>query len=79
MVLDVPSVRSFILIVCGFGILLGLPLVISVLAANAPARCFYEALGGVLVGQRSIEEYGEMLPGVVYGWSDIRALTTGAS
>ena len=47
---------------------------IAVLAANAPARKFYEAIGGTVIGEREFEEYGFMLPGVVYGWPDIRTL-----
>lgn len=47
---------------------------IAVLAANAPARKFYEAIGGVVVAQREFDEYGCMMAGVVYGWPDIRAL-----
>jgi ribosomal protein S18 acetylase RimI-like enzyme len=47
---------------------------IGCLAANAPARRFYEALGGSVVGERMFEEGGHMLPGVIYGWTDTRAL-----
>jgi len=50
---------------------------IGCLAANAPARRFYEALGGVVVGEREVDEEGFMLPEVVYGWPDIRALRGG--
>ena len=46
---------------------------IACLAANAPARRFYEAIGGRVVGERLLDE-GVMLPGVVYGWPDINAL-----
>jgi ribosomal protein S18 acetylase RimI-like enzyme len=49
-------------------------LVIGCLAANAPARRFYEALGGRLIGEREYDEDGVMLPEVVYGWADIRAV-----
>jgi ribosomal protein S18 acetylase RimI-like enzyme len=49
-------------------------LVIGCLAANAPARRFYEALGGRLVGEREYDEEGVKLPEVVYGWTDTRAL-----
>jgi ribosomal protein S18 acetylase RimI-like enzyme len=49
-------------------------LVIGCLTANAPARRFYEALGGRLIGEREYNEEGIMLPEVVYGWADIRAL-----
>ena len=47
---------------------------ISVLAANAPARKFYEAIGGTVIGEQELDEYGFVLPGVIYGWPDIRAL-----
>jgi ribosomal protein S18 acetylase RimI-like enzyme len=49
---------------------------IGCLAANAPARGFYEALGGTLVDQRLFDEEGVMLPEVVYGWADIGLLVT---
>jgi GNAT superfamily N-acetyltransferase len=49
-------------------------LLIGCLAAGAPARRFYEALGGRVVGQRGFDEDGVMLPLVVYGWTDTRAL-----
>lgn len=44
---------------------------IAVLAANAPARRFYEAIGGQVVSEREFDEEGFLLPEVVYGWSDI--------
>ncbi len=47
---------------------------IECLAANAPARRFYEALGGRLVGERLFDEEGVMLPGVVYEWAEIETL-----
>jgi ribosomal protein S18 acetylase RimI-like enzyme len=49
---------------------------IGCLAANAPARAFYEAIGGRLVGERLFDEDGVMLPEVVYEWADIRALAS---
>jgi ribosomal protein S18 acetylase RimI-like enzyme/8-oxo-dGTP pyrophosphatase MutT (NUDIX family) len=49
---------------------------IGCLAANAPARRFYEALGGRLVGERLFDEEGVMLPEVVYGWADIASLSS---
>ena len=42
---------------------------IAVLAANAPARGFYEALDGRLVGARQFDEGGVALPEVVYEWA----------
>jgi GNAT superfamily N-acetyltransferase len=47
---------------------------ITTLAANAPARRFYEVIGGTQVGEMEMDEYGYKLPFVVYGWPDIRAL-----
>jgi ribosomal protein S18 acetylase RimI-like enzyme len=47
---------------------------IGCLAANAPARRFYEAIGGRLVGERLFDEEGIMLPEVVYAWADIETL-----
>jgi ribosomal protein S18 acetylase RimI-like enzyme len=49
---------------------------IAVLEANAPARRFYEALGGQVVGERPLEEAGFRLPEVVYVWPDVRTLVT---
>jgi GNAT superfamily N-acetyltransferase len=49
-------------------------LLIPTLPANAPARRFYEALGGQVVGEREGEDYGFMIPEVVYGWTDIQML-----
>lgn len=42
---------------------------IGCLAANTPARGFYEAIGGRLIGERLFNEDGIMLPEVVYGWT----------
>jgi ribosomal protein S18 acetylase RimI-like enzyme len=47
---------------------------IGCLAANTPARGFYEAIGGRLVNERLFDEDGVMLPEVVYAWADIKAL-----
>ena len=41
---------------------------IAVLAANLPARRFYEAMGGQFGEEREFDEDGEMLPEVVYVW-----------
>lgn len=43
------------------------------LAANAPARRFYEAIGGRLAGARLFDENGILLPEVIYAWADIWA------
>jgi ribosomal protein S18 acetylase RimI-like enzyme len=47
---------------------------IGCLAANAPARGFYAAIGGHLVSERLFDGEGVMLPEVVYEWADIEAL-----
>ena len=44
---------------------------IGALRANAPARRFYESLGGRVIGERTYEEGGVLEPGLVYGWTDI--------
>ncbi len=49
-------------------------LLIRVLKANAPARRFYEALGGQLVLEEQIEENGAVLEQVAYGWKDVSDL-----
>lgn len=41
---------------------------VVVLAANAPARRFYEALGASYLGPAELEEDGELLPGAIYEW-----------
>src|SRR5262249_15118814 len=51
---------------------------ISCLAANTPARGFYEAIGGRLVDERLFDEDGVMLPEVIYEWMDIQALAAKA-
>lgn len=48
-------------------------MLLSVLAANAPARRFYQALGGEVVGQQPIEIAGVTLAEVAYGWPDVAA------
>jgi ribosomal protein S18 acetylase RimI-like enzyme len=56
-------------------------LMISMLTTNAPARRFYESLGGQVIGTHQTEDYGFPEPQVVYGWQDIRelAISTGLS
>ncbi len=51
-------------------------LLIRVLQANAPARRFYEALGGQLVPEveEQFEERGAVLVRVAYGWRDVSEL-----
>ena len=49
-------------------------LLIRVLRENAPARRFYEALGGQLVLEEQFEERGAVLAGVGYGWRDVSEL-----
>lgn len=50
---------------------------IGVLTANAAARGFYEAMGGLEVGERTYDEDGFLLPATVYAWSDLAELVTG--
>jgi ribosomal protein S18 acetylase RimI-like enzyme len=45
-----------------------------VLAENHPARRFYAALGGQVVGERPITIAGLTLPEVAYGWIDLGPL-----
>ena len=52
---------------------------IGCLAANAPARHFYEAIGGYLVDERLFDEDGVLLPEVVYEWANIEALAAKTS
>jgi ribosomal protein S18 acetylase RimI-like enzyme len=49
---------------------------IGALMSNAPARRFYEKLGGQVVAEREVEDAGFRLPEVVYGWPDIGALVS---
>ena len=42
--------------------------------ANAPARTFYEALGGVVVRTQPMDIAGQTLTEVAYGWLNLRAL-----
>ena len=48
-----------------------------VLEDNHRARRFYESLGGVVVGRKSIEIGGAALVEVSYGWRDITGLAAG--
>lgn len=47
---------------------------LSVLENNAPARAFYERLGGVLAHKGTFTYGGFELPDVTYVWEDIRQL-----
>lgn len=49
-----------------------------VLENNAPARGFYEALGGVPAGEKTEEIVGATIHEVAYGWPSIDDLLTGA-
>jgi ribosomal protein S18 acetylase RimI-like enzyme len=51
-------------------------LLIRVLKVNAPARRFYEALGGQLVPdvEEQIEDGGAVLEQVAYGWREVSEL-----
>lgn len=44
---------------------------IATLVTNAPARRFYEVIGGTVVGERETDEEGFPQPEVIYGWPDI--------
>jgi ribosomal protein S18 acetylase RimI-like enzyme len=67
--------RRLVQAVAGHVRQLGMPaLEIAVLTANAPARGFYEALGGQIVREAVFEDYGYLHPEVVYRWADTQAL-----
>lgn len=51
-------------------------LLVAVLAVNEPARAFYEAVGGVLLGERVVDDSGVALEEVVYVWDDVPALAS---
>ena len=44
---------------------------VSVLTRNVAARSFYEAMGGLEVGQGTADEEGVALPTTVYAWSNL--------
>ncbi|NVO27749.1 GNAT family N-acetyltransferase [Donghicola sp. C2-DW-16] len=44
------------------------------LRENAPARAFYEHLGGELCGEKQEDRDGAVLHSVAYGWPDLRVL-----
>jgi len=49
-------------------------LLLWVFEANAQARTFYEALGGIVVRTQPIDIAGQTLTEVAYGWPDVGAL-----
>lgn len=51
----------------------GQSLCLWVLRDNAPARRFYESLGGVEIGEKIESMGGQRLEEVAYGWEDLRA------
>jgi ribosomal protein S18 acetylase RimI-like enzyme len=46
-------------------------MLVWVLAANLPARKFYESLGGVEIRTKRVRVHGTMLDHVAYGWTDL--------
>lgn len=54
-------------------------LVLGVLSVNAPARGFYAAMGGRLLGERDTFDEGVRLDESVYAWDDIRTLLSSAA
>ena len=54
-------------------------MVVGVLAANRPARAFYESVGGALLGERDVNDSGVLLNEVVFVWDDLTCLLTGPS
>jgi GNAT superfamily N-acetyltransferase len=53
-------------------------LLVGVIAANDPARAFYESVGGVLLERRDSEDSGVLLDEVVYVWEDMSERLTSA-
>ena len=45
-------------------------LIIRCLSTNAPGNRFYTALGGQLVGETEVDEYGYRIPERIYHWGD---------
>jgi ribosomal protein S18 acetylase RimI-like enzyme len=52
-------------------------MLLYVFSDNEPARRFYEALGGELLNERTLEIAGKMIHEVAYGWRDITTLLAG--
>lgn len=53
-------------------------LALWVLEGNAPARRFYEAVGGVAIGTKEERRGEETVREVAYGWRDLSRLVAGA-
>lgn len=49
-------------------------LIIRCLSTNAPGNRFYSALGGQLVGEGEVDEYGYRIPECIYYWADSAVL-----
>lgn len=49
-------------------------LIICVLTVNTPARGFYEAIGGRVIGETEFDEEGWLLPETIYGWDNVDRL-----
>jgi len=53
-------------------------MILWVLKDNLKARAFYETMGGVPAGEKTITIGGAELVDVAYGWPDIRAISSGS-
>lgn len=51
-------------------------LTVGCLSSNRPARGFYEAMGGQLIGERVYEQSAFKTTELVYGWRDLEPLIT---
>ena len=51
---------------------------VEVLAANTPAREFYERAGGLLAGDRLAHDDGVAIAAVIYRWSEMTGVLQGA-
>ena len=49
-------------------------LIICAVTASSPARGFYEAIGGRVIGEADFDEEGWSIPQTVYGWDNIWAV-----
>lgn len=67
--------RRLVQVVAAYLAARGMPaLRIGCLEVNTPARRFYEALGGQVVGERESSDSGFTLREVIYGWEDTQDL-----